>query len=80
MILALLTYVLDVYPQGIRISRKLDPFVKCIIDGASPLSSSPAVDTLSEIDRYKQEEEKKRYEFKDEWQPIVIPECFSQIE
>jgi hypothetical protein len=38
MIAALLTYIFNAYPQGIRISKMLDPLAQCLIEGASPPS------------------------------------------
>ena len=77
MIIALLTYILNVYPQGIQASRLADPFVQCMIEGA--LSSTwPAAETLAAINGYKLEKEKECYE-KDEWQPVAPPKTFIRL-
>ncbi|KAH7108865.1 hypothetical protein B0J11DRAFT_240598 [Dendryphion nanum] len=52
MILALLIYILHVYPQGVQVNHMADPFVRCMMEGASP-STWPAAETLAAMDIYK---------------------------
>ena len=59
--------------------RKLDPFVKSLIEGTPPPSSVIVADTLSDIDGYKQENEKECYEFRDKRQPIKLTKGFFRI-
>lgn len=78
MIQALLTYILNVYPQGVQISRMVDPFVYCIMTGAlSPVW--PTADTLAAINEYEQQKEKECYAEKDQWQPIVPPKNLCRL-
>jgi hypothetical protein len=56
--MALLTYILNVYPQGVQASQIADPLVQCMMDGAPP-PMWRATETLAAIDRYKQQEEKE---------------------
>jgi hypothetical protein len=79
MIAALLTYIFNAYPQGIRISRMLDPLVQCLIAGASPPSPWLKPEILSAIDGYTQMEEKERFNFGEDWQFVEFPEGFVQI-
>jgi hypothetical protein len=67
MLLALVTYTVNVYPNGIQINRKLEPLVESIMEGASSTSWSGA-EALDDIDRYQQREEKECYNTKDKWQ------------
>ena len=78
MIMAFLTYTLNVYPQGIQINRMVDPLVKCIMEGASP-TSWPAAEILATVNGYKQPEEKESYYIKDEWQSVEPPKGFLRI-
>ena len=74
MIMALLTYILNVYPQGVQANQKANRFVQCIMEGARP-STWPAAETLAVINGYSQEKEKEFYE-KDEWQLLAPPMTF----
>jgi hypothetical protein len=67
MLLALVTYTVNVYPYGIQINRKLKPLVETMMEGALSTSWSGA-EALDIIDRYKQEEEKECYYTKEKWQ------------
>jgi hypothetical protein len=78
MILALLTYTSNVYPQGIQTSRMVDPLVGSIMQGASS-TSWPGAEILAAINGYKQEEEKECYYRTDEWQPVEPPKGFVRI-
>jgi hypothetical protein len=78
MILALLTYTSNVYPQGIQTSRMVDPLVGSIMQGAS-FTSWPGAEILAAINGYKQEEEKGCYYRTDEWQPVEPLKGFVRI-
>jgi len=54
---ALLTYILNVYPEGSQLSRKLDPFVRSIIQGVSP-PLWPTAACLDILSPYRQKNEK----------------------
>jgi hypothetical protein len=56
--MALLTYILNVYPQGVQANRIADSFVQSMIEGAS-LPTWPAAETLAAINGYKQQKEKE---------------------
>lgn len=75
MILALLTYILNVYPRGVQVNRMADPFIQCMMEGASP-PTWPAAESLAAMGEYKQQMEKECYDEKDEWQPVALPTRF----
>jgi hypothetical protein len=78
MMLALVTYTVNVYPQGIQINRMVEPLVESIMEGA--LSTSwPGAEVLDIIDKYKQKEEKECYYLKDEWQFVDPPKGFVRV-
>jgi len=79
MIAALLTYILNAYPQGIRISRLLDSLVQSLIEGAPPPSPWLKPETLSAIGGYTQTEEKEIFNFGEDWQFIEFPKGFVRI-
>jgi hypothetical protein len=78
MLLALVTYTVNVYPYGIQINQKLTPLVETMMEGASSTSWSGA-EALDIIDRYKQEEEKECYHTKDKWQFVELPQGFVPV-
>jgi hypothetical protein len=78
MLLALVTYTVNVYPYRIQINRKLEPLVQSIIEGASSTSWSGA-EALDVIDRYKQTVEKECYNTKDKWQFVELPKGFVRV-
>jgi hypothetical protein len=78
MIIALVTYTLNVYPQGVQINRMVDPLVECIMGGATS-TSWPEGEILDAFNGYKQKEEKECYCAKDEWQPVDHPKGFIRI-
>jgi hypothetical protein len=78
MIVALVTYTVNVYPRGIQVNRMVEPLVESIMEGASS-TSWPGAELLAVIDRYKQEEEKECYYMKDEWQVVDPPKGFVRV-
>ncbi|KAF2175753.1 hypothetical protein K469DRAFT_53257 [Zopfia rhizophila CBS 207.26] len=78
-LMILLTYLLHGYPKGIQISRMVDPLVKCIIEGGMPITCSLAADTASDINEYRQEDEKSCPQLKDNWQPVEQPGNFVRV-
>jgi len=75
---ALVTYAVNVYPQGIQINRMVEPLVESITEGASS-KSWPGAEVVDVIDQYKQKEEKECYYMKDEWQFIDPPKGFVRV-
>lgn len=73
--MALLTYILNVYPQGVQVSRMVDPFVRCMMKGA-PSPTWPTAETLAAINEYEQKKEQDCHTEKDEWQPAAPPKSF----
>ena len=78
MMVALVTYAVNVYPQGIQINRMVEPLVESIVEGVSS-TSWPGAELLAIIDRYKQEEEKECYYREDKWQFVDPPKGFVRV-
>ena len=57
------------YPEGVRISRLVDPLVVSMLKGVvvDPYSM---VATASEVDKYKQEDERSSFQPQHDWQPL----------
>ena len=73
----LLTHVSYGYPGGIHVSQKIDPLVRSIMEGVM-LPSPLQVDCIaSDIEEYKQEDERLFTELKDNWQLLEQPRSFS---
>jgi len=72
-----MTYVLNVYPYGSQLSRGLDAFVRCVIH-VNPATIWPTIDTLHDIESYKQAEEEKHYDF-NRWQRLDLHNVFFEI-
>jgi len=77
--MALLTYTLNVYPQCIQIIQIVDPFVKCIMEGALTPISWPVIEISTAFERYKQQDEKECYLFNNKWKLVEPPKGFIRI-
>lgn len=71
MIQAFLHYVINVYPEGVKTCKLLDPLSQCIITGGSLRDHFPA-GTQEQFCSYSQHEEKDRSEFKEDWASVEI--------
>lgn len=78
MIVALVTYIVNMYPQGIQINRTIGPLVESIMGGA-PSTSWPGAEVLTVIDGYKQNEEKECYHMEHEWEFVDPPKGFVRV-
>jgi hypothetical protein len=56
----LVTYLLYGYPEGVRISRLVDPLVVSILKGGV-VDPYLMVATASQVDKYKQEDERSSF-------------------
>jgi len=75
--MVLLTYLLNAYPRGVRVSRMVDPLVRSIMEGAVPYSF--AAHAASSLNTYSQADETSAAEFKGEWQSVNQPACFVSV-
>jgi hypothetical protein len=78
MLLALVTYTVNVYPYGIQINRSAEPLIESIMEGASS-TSWPGAEVLDVLDGYKQKDEKDCYYMRDEWRFVDPPKGFVQV-
>jgi len=76
MVSALLTYTIHVYPEGCKLVRQLDPFIKSIITGSMPIGPEPGANILGRLDKYRQKEEKELFEFKEDWEALELGRGF----
>jgi hypothetical protein len=70
----LVTYLLYGYPEGVRISRLVDPLVVSILKGGV-VDPYLMVATASQVDKYKQEDERSSFQLQHDllqhdWQPL----------
>jgi hypothetical protein len=79
MITALLTYIVNAYPQGVNLSRTLDSLVRCLIEGRPPPSPWLCEAILTTITKYTQDAEKESYTFRENWQLLEVLDGFVQI-
>jgi hypothetical protein len=73
-VIILLTHILYGYPSSIHVSRKIDPLVKSIMEGATLPFPSQVEHIASDIEGYKQEDERLLVELEENWQPLESPE------
>ncbi|KAJ6280800.1 hypothetical protein J3E71DRAFT_241095 [Bipolaris maydis] len=78
MIVALVTYVVNVYPQGIQINRIAGPLVESIMKG-TPSSSWPGEEVLNVVEGYRQKDEKDSYHMEHGWQFVEPPRGFIRV-
>lgn len=69
----LLTHILYGYPGGVHVNRKIDPLVKSIMEGVMLPSPSQVERIASDIEGYKQEDERLLVELEENWQPLKPP-------
>jgi hypothetical protein len=70
MIQAFLQYVINVYPEGVKTCKLLDPLSQCIVTGGSLRDHFPDAGTQEQFRSYSQHEEKDRSEFKEDWASV----------
>jgi hypothetical protein len=75
----MLVYILNIYPQGIKINQMLEPLIKCFMEGTSLYTSWSVAEVLAAINGYKQQDEKECHHFKDKWQLVEPPKGFVRI-
>jgi hypothetical protein len=66
MIQALLCYIVNVYPEGVKLCRLLDPLSQHIMKGGTCNDYRPDSNTLEKIGSYGQTEEKDG-DFMEDW-------------
>jgi hypothetical protein len=67
MIKALLYYIVNVYPEGVKLCKLLDSLSQHIMKGGTYNSHWPDSTILNNIGSYVQTEEKERGSFKENW-------------
>jgi hypothetical protein len=72
-LIILLTHISYGYPGSIHVSRKIDPLVKCIMEGVMLPSPSQVEHIASDIGGYKQENERLLNEVGVNWQLLEPP-------
>jgi len=77
--MALLTYIINVYPKGISIHRLVDPLVRSIMEEDCLPASWPTFETLTALNGYKQQEEKESRRLEDEWHNLEPPKGFVKV-
>lgn len=77
--MALVTYVVNIYPHGVNLGRTLDSLVRWSIEGGPPPSPWLGEAVLTTITKYKQDTEKETDTFREEWKLLEVPEGFVQI-
>ena len=73
MIQAFLCYILNVYPQGIKFCKSLDPLSQRIMNGGPFNDYWPGSGILEKLGSYSQIEEKERSGFKENWVSVETP-------
>lgn len=79
MIEAFLTYLTNVYPNGVRICKLLDSLAESLMKGGSVIEKWPKPDIVNTIKEYSQIEEKERNEFTDDWRLANVPPGFIKV-
>jgi len=79
MIGALLTYIINAYPQGVRICKMLDSLTESLMKKGALVEQWLGQDILNAINAYTQREEKVRNEFGDDWRLVEIPAGFVRV-
>lgn len=68
----LVTYLFYGYPEGVRISGRVDPLVVSVLKGDVLDPYSIVATTASSITKYRQEDERSRLQLQHDWQPLDI--------
>ena len=77
-LIILLTHISYGYPGGLDFSRKIDPLVNSIMEGVVLPSPSQVEHIASDIEDYRQEDERALVEIEGDWQPLAQPGCYGQ--
>jgi hypothetical protein len=64
---ALVCYVVDVYPKGVKLYKLLDPLSQNIMKGGTGKDHSPDSTIVEKLRLYVQAKEKERGDFKESW-------------
>ena len=73
-LIILLTHISYGYPGGLDVSRKIDPLIDSIMEGAM----LPSPSQVEHIGDYRQEDERVLVELEGDWQPLAQPRCHGQ--
>ena len=73
MIKALLCYIVNVYPEGLKLCKLLDQLSLHIMKGGACNDSWPDPTILEKLGSYVQAEEKEGREFKENWVSVETP-------
>lgn len=73
-----MTYIVNLYPQGIQINRIAGALVESIMEGA-PSTSWPESEVLTVVEGYRQKDEKECYHMEHEWRFVEPPRGFIRV-
>jgi hypothetical protein len=66
------TYLFYGYPEGVRMSRLVDPLIVSSLKGVVLDPYSMVATTASEVNKYKQEDERFHLQLQHDWQQLDI--------
>jgi hypothetical protein len=73
------TYLFYGYPEGVRISRLVDPLVVSALKGVVLDPYLMVTTTASEVNKYKQEDERFYLQLQRDWRPLYIQQFIPVI-
>jgi hypothetical protein len=73
------TYLFYGYPEGVRISRLVDPLVVSALKGVVLDPYLMVATTASEVNKYKQEDERLYLQLQQDWRPLYIQQFIPVI-